>query len=65
MRLNQGFLAQIRKHFLHWRAVSDQDREEMFAEARELLEQGSGVRGQEAGSRSQESGVRSQEAGGV
>ena len=58
MRLNQGFLAQIRKHFLHWRAVSDQDREEMFAEARELLEQGSGVRGQGSGVRSQEAESR-------
>ena len=40
MRLNKGFVAQVRKHFLHWRAVSDQDRAEMFSEARELMEEG-------------------------
>jgi len=40
MRLNKGFVAQVRKHFLHWRAVSDEDRAEMFAEAKELMEAG-------------------------
>jgi hypothetical protein len=37
MRLNQGFVSLIRRHFLHWRAVTDAEREEMFAEARQLL----------------------------
>lgn len=40
MRLNQGFVAQVRKHFLHWRAVGDEDREEMFDEAVTLLRGG-------------------------
>ena len=40
MRLNKGFVAQVRKHFLHWRAVSDEDRTEMFEEAKELMEAG-------------------------
>ena len=39
LRLNHGFVAQVRKHFLHWRAVSDDDRAEMFAEAQELMQQ--------------------------
>ena len=39
MRLNQTFLAQIRKHFLYWRAVSEAEREEMFVEAKALLDQ--------------------------
>ena len=43
MRLNKGFVAQVRKHFLHWRAVSDEDRAEMFEEAKELMEQGVGA----------------------
>ena len=38
MRLNKGFVAQVRKHFLHWRAVSDEDRAEMFDEAKLLIE---------------------------
>jgi len=38
MRLNKGFVAQVRKHFLHWRAVSDEDRAEMFEEAKLLIE---------------------------
>jgi hypothetical protein len=57
MRLNKGFLAQIRKHFLHWRAVSDQDRDEMFTEAKALLEQETESRGQAAGSRTQKQEV--------
>jgi len=39
MRLNKGFVAQVRKHFLHWRAVSDEDRAEMFEEAKALMEE--------------------------
>jgi len=38
LRLNRGFVSQIRRHFLHWRAVSPQRRREMFEEARALLE---------------------------
>ena len=37
LRLNQGFIAQIRRHFLHWRAVSPTEREELFAEIKDLL----------------------------
>ncbi len=39
MRLNVGFVSQIRRHFLHWRAVHPSARQEMFVEAKELLEQ--------------------------
>lgn len=38
LRLNHGFVAQVRRHFLHWRAVDEVDRAEMFVEARKLLE---------------------------
>jgi len=34
MRLNHGFVSQIRKHFLHWRAVSNEEQEEMYREAK-------------------------------
>jgi hypothetical protein len=37
VRLNAGFVALIRRHFLHWRAVSDEEREEMYREARDRL----------------------------
>jgi len=37
MRLNQRFLVRVRKHFLHWRAVGDVERAEMFDQARELM----------------------------
>ncbi|MBD3241925.1 MAG: FtsX-like permease family protein, partial [Chitinivibrionales bacterium] len=40
MRLNRGFVALIRQHFLHWRAVSDAEREEMYQEARGRLREG-------------------------
>lgn len=40
MRLNGGFVTLIRRHFLHWRAVSDEEREEMFLEARESMRRG-------------------------
>jgi hypothetical protein len=39
MRLNHGFLKGVRKHFLHWRAVSSQERERMFQTARDLIQQ--------------------------
>ncbi len=37
--LNERFVKLLRRHFLHWRAVGDEDKEEMFAEARGQLEQ--------------------------
>lgn len=37
MRLNKGFVSLVRRHFLHWRAVSDEEREEMYEEARATL----------------------------
>jgi len=33
LRLNKHFVAQVRRHFLHWRAVTPEEREEMFHEA--------------------------------
>jgi hypothetical protein len=39
LRLNYGFLKGVRKHFLHWRAVSTHEREEMFQKARDLIQQ--------------------------
>ena len=37
MHLNKGFVQLIRRQFLHWRAVSDDQREEMFQVARDLF----------------------------
>ncbi len=37
MHLNKGFIRLIRRQFLHWRAVSDDQREEMFQVARDLF----------------------------
>ena len=37
LRQNHGFVALIRQHFLHWRAVTDKERDEMFIEAQGLL----------------------------
>ncbi len=37
LRLNKGFVALIRRQFLHWRAVPDEDRKAMFVEAKEML----------------------------
>ena len=37
LRLNRGFIAEIRRHFLHWRAVSPAEREELVAEMRDML----------------------------
>ncbi len=37
IRLNKGFVALIRRHFLHWRAVSEEEAAEMFEEARRRL----------------------------
>jgi hypothetical protein len=38
LRLNRGFVAEIRQHFLHWRAVSFSEREELIKEAKEHLQ---------------------------
>ncbi|MDW8343060.1 MAG: ABC transporter permease [Verrucomicrobiae bacterium] len=43
MRLNHGFVAQIRRHFLHWRAVDAGQRAELFEEAKQLLDAQLGV----------------------
>jgi hypothetical protein len=37
MHLNKGFIQLIRRQFLHWRAVTDEQREEMFQEAKGLF----------------------------
>lgn len=39
LRLNPGFVAQLRKNFLFWRAVSLEERARLFEEARTLLRQ--------------------------
>jgi len=36
-RLNKGLVQQLRRQFLHWRAVPETDRDELFEEARDLL----------------------------
>jgi FtsX-like permease family len=38
LRLNKRFVAVLRRHFLHWRAVPAADRQQMFEEARARLE---------------------------
>ncbi len=43
LRLNAPFVALLRQHFLYWRAVSPAEREALFTEARQLLEQGLSV----------------------
>ncbi|MCX5659875.1 MAG: hypothetical protein NTW19_09155 [Planctomycetota bacterium] len=37
-RLNVGFVRRIRKHFLYWRAVGPDERQDLFQEARQMLE---------------------------
>jgi cell division protein FtsX len=37
LRLNKGFVRLVRRHFLHWRAVADSERQEMFEESRALM----------------------------
>lgn len=39
LRLNHAFVAALRRHFLHWRAVSDAERQEMFELAKLRLEE--------------------------
>jgi len=39
LRLNNSFVASVRRHFLHWRAVGKEERAEMFQEARQKFEQ--------------------------
>ena len=43
LRLNKGFASQIRRQFLHWRAVTPPEREELLAEIRETI--GNGLAG--------------------
>lgn len=37
LRLNHSFVAEVRRHFLHWRAVTAHDREAMFEETRRRM----------------------------
>jgi hypothetical protein len=37
LRLNRSFVADLRRHFLHWRAVPSAERDGMFAEAKQIL----------------------------
>ena len=37
MRLNKPFVAAVRRQFLHWRAVDDEQKAALFAEAQTLL----------------------------
>lgn len=37
-RLNPAFIAKLRRHFLHWRAVSDELKEEYFASSKILMD---------------------------
>jgi hypothetical protein len=37
-RLNRVFVGLLREHFLHWRAVSPDERATMFREAKEALD---------------------------
>jgi hypothetical protein len=37
LRLNQSFVASLRRHFLHWRAVTEEERQEMFVVAKRGL----------------------------
>ncbi|MFZ5895240.1 MAG: ABC transporter permease [Myxococcota bacterium] len=38
LRLNQSFVATLRRHFLHWRAVPNADRDALFVEAKAALQ---------------------------
>jgi hypothetical protein len=37
LRLNLGFVSELRRHFLHWRVVQPDHRDELFTEARTRL----------------------------
>ncbi|MCX5769020.1 MAG: ABC transporter permease, partial [Candidatus Hydrogenedentes bacterium] len=41
LRLNVSFVSLIRQHLLHWRVVNDEERREMFIEARDIIEKNS------------------------
>lgn len=43
-RVNHGFVALLRQHFLYWRAVGPAERAAMFVESRQLLESSLGVK---------------------
>ena len=37
MHLNRGFVRLLRRHFLHWRALTEEERERLFEEASSRL----------------------------
>ena len=37
LKLNRDFVSQLRQQFLHWRAISLEDRDELFSEAKDRL----------------------------
>ncbi len=37
LRLNHGFVALVRRHFLHWRAITQEEADELFDEGRRRL----------------------------
>jgi hypothetical protein len=39
LRLNESFVSELRRHFLHWRAVSEPEQHELFQEAKAALQQ--------------------------
>jgi hypothetical protein len=39
LRLNESFVGELRRHFLHWRAVTESEQDELFHEAKAALEQ--------------------------
>jgi len=39
IRLNETFVRHIRRHFLHWRAVSDEMKQDLYGKAKGLFEQ--------------------------
>ena len=43
LRLNHSFVAEVRRQFLHWRVVTPQDREAMFAETKTKIETAAGL----------------------
>ena len=38
LRLNERFVSELRRHFLHWRAVTEPEQDELFLEAKAALE---------------------------
>jgi hypothetical protein len=48
-RTVKPFLTSLRKQFLNWRATTEQDRSEMFVEAKRILKERASVEKQEIG----------------